>query len=43
MTINCHGNLIDLSISKVMGIINVTLDSFYDGGKTFSEKEVPLE
>ncbi len=40
MTINCRGNLIDLSNPKVMGIINVTPDSFYDGGKTFSEKEI---
>ena len=32
MTINCKGNLIDLSTPKVMGIINVTPDSFYDGG-----------
>src|SRR5690554_3386744 len=40
MTINCRGNLIDLSVPKVMGIINVTPDSFYDGGKTFSEKEI---
>lgn len=39
-TINCHGKLIDLSVPKVMGIINVTPDSFYDGGKTFSEKEI---
>ena len=39
-TINCRGNLIDLSVPKVMGIINVTPDSFYDGGKTFSEKEI---
>ncbi len=39
-TLNCRGNLIDLSIPKVMGIINVTPDSFYDGGKTFSKKEI---
>ena len=39
-TINCRGNLIDLSVPKVMGIINVTPDSFYDGGKTFSGKEI---
>lgn len=32
-TINCRGKLIDLSTPKVMGIINVTPDSFYDGGK----------
>lgn len=39
-TINCRGNLIDLSVPKVMGIINVTPDSFYDGGKTFAGKEI---
>ena len=33
MTINCKGQLIDLSTPKVMGIFNVTPDSFYDGGK----------
>lgn len=32
-TINCKGNLIDFTIPKVMGILNVTPDSFYDGGK----------
>ena len=31
--INCKGNLIDLSSPKVMGILNVTPDSFYDGGQ----------
>lgn len=29
MTINCKGNLIDLSIPRVMGIINITPDSFF--------------
>ncbi|MET1260155.1 dihydropteroate synthase [Flagellimonas sp. DF-77] len=33
MTINCNGLLIDLSTPKVMGIVNVTPDSFYDGGR----------
>ena len=33
MTLNCKGQLIDLSIPKTMGIINLTPDSFYDGGK----------
>ncbi|MBP93184.1 MAG: dihydropteroate synthase [Flavobacteriaceae bacterium] len=33
MTINCKGNLIDLSTPKVMGILNLTPDSFFDGGK----------
>ncbi|SRX74988.1 dihydropteroate synthase [Aequorivita antarctica] len=39
-TLNCRGKIIDLSQPKVMGIINVTTDSFYDGGKTYSEKEI---
>lgn len=39
-TLNCRGKLITLSVPKVMGIINVTPDSFYDGGKTISEKEI---
>lgn len=29
MTINCKGNLIDLTSPKVMGILNTTPDSFY--------------
>lgn len=40
MTINCNGKLIDLSLQKVMGILNVTPNSFYDGGKYQHEKEV---
>ena len=31
--INCKGQLLDLSKPKIMGILNVTPDSFYDGGK----------
>ena len=31
--INCGGKLLDLSTPKVMGILNVTPDSFYDGGQ----------
>lgn len=30
--INCNGTLIDLSLPKVMGILNITPDSFFDGG-----------
>lgn len=37
MTINCKGNLIDLTTPKVMGILNVTPDSFYDGGRFSSD------
>lgn len=33
MNINCNGILVDLSTPKVMGILNVTPNSFYDGGK----------
>ncbi len=40
MTINCKGNLIDLNIPKVMGIVNATPDSFYDGGKYDTETEI---
>ena len=32
-TIDLHGILLDLSTTHVMGILNVTNDSFYDGGK----------
>jgi dihydropteroate synthase len=39
-TINCKGKLIDLSTPKVMGILNLTPDSFYDGGKLTSEKAI---
>ena len=40
MTINCAGKLIDLSIPKIMGILNVTPDSFYDGGRYNSDKKI---
>lgn len=33
MTINCRGQLLSLSSPVVMGILNLTPDSFYDGGK----------
>ncbi|WP_233883669.1 dihydropteroate synthase [Tenacibaculum piscium] len=40
MTINCNGNLIDLTTPKVMGILNITPDSFFDGGNYNDEKEI---
>lgn len=40
MTINCKGKLIDLSLPKVMGILNLTPDSFYDGGKFLNETAI---
>jgi dihydropteroate synthase len=39
MTINCKGHLLDLSTPKVMGVLNLTPDSFYDGGKFKNDKE----
>lgn len=39
-TINLNGRLIDLSRPVVMGILNVTPDSFYDGGKYETEKKI---
>ena len=39
-TINCNGKLIDLSTPKVMGILNLTPDSFYDGGKLTSKTDI---
>ncbi len=39
-TLNISGNLTDLSTPKIMGILNVTDDSFYDGGKYFREKDI---
>lgn len=43
MTINCKGKLIDLSIPKIMGILNLTPDSFFDGNKYTSEKKIILQ
>jgi len=43
MTINCKGQLIDLSSPKVMGILNITPDSFYDGGFYNNEKEILIQ
>jgi dihydropteroate synthase len=40
LTITCHGRLIDFSVPKVMGILNVTPDSFYDGGRYTSETAI---
>lgn len=39
-TINVHGRLIDLSEPQVMGILNVTPDSFYAGSRKQTEQEI---
>lgn len=36
-SINCRGRLLDLTIPKIMGILNLTPDSFSDGGLFNSE------
>lgn len=33
MTLNCNGQLVDLTTPKVMGILNITPDSFYSGSR----------
>ncbi len=43
MTINCKGQLIDLTTPKVMGILNVTPNSFFDGGKYKNKSEILLQ
>jgi dihydropteroate synthase len=40
MTINCKGQLIDLSKPKVMGILNLTPNSFFDGGRYLDEAAI---
>ena len=42
MYINCKGQLIDLSTPRVMGILNITPDSFYDGGRRTTKMEFLL-
>lgn len=39
-TINVNGTLMDLSIPRVMGIVNVTPDSFFAGSRTQTEAEI---
>ena len=40
MILNIKGSLLDLSSPKIMGILNVTPDSFYDGGVYSNENEI---
>ena len=40
MTINCKEILVDISSPKVMGILNITPDSFFDGGKYKNESDI---
>lgn len=38
-TINCKGKLVELDTPKVMGILNITPNSFYDGGRYRSDSD----
>ena len=39
-TLNVHGLLMDLGVPQVMGILNVTPDSFYAGSRSQTEGEI---
>ena len=39
-TINCKGKVIDLEIPKIMGILNITPDSFYDKSRAQSDENI---
>ncbi|MFC3758436.1 dihydropteroate synthase [Chryseobacterium tructae] len=41
-SINCNGRLVQLDTPKIMGILNLTPDSFSDGGK-FNDEKLALE
>lgn len=41
-TLNAGGRLIDLRTPRIMGILNITPDSFYDGGRYQNEREALL-
>jgi dihydropteroate synthase len=38
--INIRGKLLDLGVPRVMGIINITPDSFYEGSRVSSDEDV---
>ena len=39
-SLNCKGDLIFLDTPKIMGVLNITPDSFYDGGRYNAEDQV---
>jgi dihydropteroate synthase len=42
-SLNINGSLLDISSPIVMGIINLTADSFYDGGKIKTDKDLLIK
>ena len=43
MTLTCGSKLLDLSCPAVMGILNITPDSFSDGGQLYSGEKIDLD
>ena len=43
MIINCNSTSINLSQGHVMGVLNITPDSFYDGGKFMEPDKVLMQ
>lgn len=43
MHLHCGSKVVDLSRPQVMGVLNVTPDSFFDGGKHYSGEKLVLE
>jgi dihydropteroate synthase len=43
MTLNCGSKILDLSRPAVMGIVNITPDSFSDGGELFAGNALNLD
>jgi dihydropteroate synthase len=39
-TLNIDGRLIDLNVPRIMGVLNITPDSFFDGGRFLSESAI---
>jgi dihydropteroate synthase len=42
-TLNIRGKLFEVDMPKIMGILNVTPNSFYDGGKLKTDKDILLQ
>lgn len=43
LTLNVRGSILDLSKPKIMGILNLTPDSFYDGGRNNSSENALIK
>ncbi len=41
--LQCAGRTLDLSTAQIMGILNVTPDSFSDGGSVYRERQLSVE